>query len=122
MLRREYLGREHRIPSVGFEEELIKALGRYLGLERALGVPPPYVVALTLLGVRGMRMGVGHRYFHDDDTAIDRDDLVIPETLVEDANAEPHTVLRPLFDSIWNAVGWPASPHYTDEGEWKPEG
>jgi hypothetical protein len=50
---------------------------------------------------------------------IDRDDLVIPEVLVQDVPAAAHAVLKPLFDAVCNAGGWPRSPYYTDEGEWQ---
>lgn len=74
---------------------------------------PPYVVALSLLDVRGLAMGVSQRLFDDEHVRIDRDNLVIPETVIEETTVEPHTVLRPLFDAVWNAVwnavGWRAS-------------
>jgi hypothetical protein len=117
MMRREYLGEQHPIPSTSFEKDLIAALGRYLGLLDVIGAPPPYVVALSLLDVRGLRMGVSPAYI-DQPHPIDRDDLVLPEVLVEGLPTRPHTVLKPLFDAIWNAVGWPYSPNYDEAGEW----
>jgi hypothetical protein len=27
-------------------------------------------------------------------------------------------VIRPVFDSIWNAAGWPRSMNYDEAGEW----
>jgi hypothetical protein len=30
----------------------------------------------------------------------------------------PHTIMRPLFDRIWNAFGYARSGNYNDAGEW----
>jgi hypothetical protein len=46
------------------------------------------------------------------------DDLIVPETLVEDSAAQPHTVLKPSLDAVWNAVGWAGSPNYDAAGNW----
>jgi hypothetical protein len=27
-------------------------------------------------------------------------------------------VVRPIFDSLWNASGWPQSKNYDNEGKW----
>jgi hypothetical protein len=117
MLRREYLEKPHPIPSTAFEKDLIKALGRYLTLLSALEAPPPYMVALSLLDVRGLRMSVSEAYI-EQPHPIDRDDLVLPEVLVEALPAQPHAVLKPLFDAIWNATGWAHSPNYDEAGGW----
>lgn len=109
------------IPSVSFEEDLIEGLGRYLALLQEIGAPPPYVVALSLLDVRGMRMAVSPGYI-DHPTPIDRDDLILPEVLVQEPSSPPHTILKPVFDAVWNACGWPHSPYYTEEGEWQRPG
>lgn len=121
MLRRDVNGMD-LIPSVSFEEMLIDGLRNYLAILRDLEVPPPYLVGLSLLGVRGLRMGIGQNFFRDELIPIDRDDLIIPEALVEDATTESHIVLRPLIDAVWNAVGWKGSPNFTDQGDWAPKG
>ena len=34
---------------------------------------------------------------------------------------EPDAVLKPCFDSIWNACGYPRSMNYDEEGKHRPE-
>jgi Putative DNA-binding domain len=111
------LSRDNAIPSVAFEKTLIEGLGQFLRLLTEIGAPLPYVVGLALLGVRGYRMAVSESYI-DRPQPIDRDDLVLPEVLVEALPTAPQTVLRLLFDAIWNASGWPRSPFYDDQGAW----
>lgn len=54
---------------------------------------------------------------------MDRDALLIPEILVESCDVDSATVLRPAFDAIWNAAGWPRCVNYdATTGEWRHPG
>jgi Schlafen, AlbA_2 len=117
MLRTRSNDRE-LIPSTALEEALIEALGRYLTLLRDLDVAPPLVLATSYLGVRGFEMAVNQRYF-ESGMPIDRDDLLIPETLIESLDSNADVLMRPQLDALWNAVGFPSSTNYDDEGRWQ---
>ena len=106
------------IPSTALEEALIEALDRYLTLLRDLDVAPPLVLATSYLGVRGFEMAVNQRYF-ESGVPIDRDDLLIPETLIESVDSDADALLRPQLDALWNAVGFPGSTNYDDDGRWQ---
>lgn len=109
------------IPSIVYEQELIKSLADYLSFLKTLNVEPPIFIFLTLLGVKGYSMGVNtwkHR-IHEVHT-IDRDILQLPEVVTESYNVSAERVLKPCFDSIWNACGFPRSLDYNDKGEWAP--
>jgi hypothetical protein len=118
MLRRRDGQRGHLIPSTAFEAALIEALDRYIHLAADVGVTPPYAVGLSLLGVRGLEMGVNARLLSDGLVPIDRDDLILPEVLVDDRGLQAQSILRPLIDAIWNSVGWRGSPNYDESGQW----
>jgi hypothetical protein len=100
--------------STAIEDALAKDLSRYMRLQEKLGVEPPLFVMLTLLGVAGYRLD---RSDFDDHT-IDRNDLIIPEIRVEEFSANPHEVMRPIFDSIWNAAGCSRDMNYDEDGKW----
>jgi len=110
------------IPSIAWEVRLIHALRNYLKTLRELNLPPPYVVSLSLINVRNYMMWVGPRYGNGSAKLIDRDHLLTNETLVESVDAKPESVLRPLFDQIWNACGWPKSINYDENGNWREHG
>jgi hypothetical protein len=104
------------IPSVLYEHELINSLSDYLSLLETLTVEPPIFASLTLLGVKGYRMGTGSiRHEHH---AIDRDIILLPESHIESYQVVAEDVLRPCFDSIWNACGFPKSLNYNQDGKW----
>ncbi len=114
-------GDELIIPSIRYEAELIKSLSAYLSLLRTLNVEPPVFVFLTLLGVKGYSMAVNKwRFWIDEIHTIDRDVLLLPERIIESYDVKAEDVLKPCFDSIWNACGFPKDLYYNDAGEWTP--
>ncbi|MHA1938193.1 MAG: AlbA family DNA-binding domain-containing protein [Candidatus Thorarchaeota archaeon] len=105
------------IPSVVFEHALTRALRNYLEIHKILGVDPPLVVLLSLMGVKGYHIET--RAFASTDNYIDRDMLLIPEILLETFDAEAFDIMKPLFDAVWNAAGWERSMNYSESGKWR---
>jgi len=112
----ESSGENPLIPSVAYEEELISSLDTYLSLLETLEVEPPIFIFLTLLKVKGYLMALARG---EKSSPIDRDVLLLPEIVLEDYHVSAASVLRPCFDSIWNACGLPRSRNYDENGEWK---
>lgn len=111
---------KHLIPSVAFERELLGALSRFLSIQKQFGVEPPLFIMLSLLGVSGYTMAVDkRRFWWPEEYPVDRDSLIIPEVLVETFECEPAKVMRPIFDAVWNAAGWPRSMNYDENGNWR---
>jgi len=77
----------------------------------------PVAVALTLTNARGLRMAIPMAQFNSS-RLIDRDTLVLPETVVQDLAADPVKVLRPMFDLVWNACGFERTRNFDKEGNW----
>jgi hypothetical protein len=48
------------------------------------------------------------------------DVLPLPEVLVENYGADVPTVLRPMFDALWQACGLEQSLNYNAQGNWEP--
>ena len=109
------------IPSIAWEQKLLEALPGYLKALDQLSLPPPYVLSLSLLNVKGFSMYVGPRY-GDGMRPIDREHLLTEEILIESVTGTPEAILRPLFDQIWNACGWRGSINYDEAGNWRAHG
>jgi hypothetical protein len=108
---------ERIIPSIAWEKYILEGFPTYLEAMQTLQLPPPYVVSLALLNVRGFTMYTDHRYCHGS-APIDRDHLLTDDILIESTKDSPGKILRPLFDQIWNGCGWPRSLNYGPDGEW----
>jgi hypothetical protein len=50
---------------------------------------------------------------------VDRDYLLIPEILVESYDTPASEILRPAFDAVWQACGFPRSLNYDEQGNWQ---
>ncbi|BER91782.1 MAG: hypothetical protein PWP60_1348 [Candidatus Atribacteria bacterium] len=117
-----------------FEETILEYLKMGVPLLQQLGVESPLAVFITLCGVRGCRIHQGlleHLKRNPEFLirkeigagAITREVLFIPEVVIENyASLEPDKLLRPCFDVLWNAFGFPGSPNYDQDGKRKIKG
>ncbi len=118
-----FLEDELTIVANELEEYTVEALKRYLRLQRVLGVSSPVAVMFSLVGVGGYSIA------HSSNSPgyirpVDRDDLVVPEVLLESGpDAEDREVglaLKGIFGAVWNACGYAESPNFYDDGRWAP--
>lgn len=109
------------LPGGWFEEQLITYIPIYLRTLRDIGVEPPLFLMFSMLGVSGFMFQIGDHFrrFRYNQIPIDRDALLIPEIMLESFDVEPITVLRPIFDAVWNAAGWMRSMNYNENGAWR---
>lgn len=106
-----------RMGSYWAERSYIHSLENCMATLKRLGVAPPFLVCLSLLGIKGYTWMVGLPGWRDVMVHPFREsDLILPEILVPNTEPQPHTILRPLFDRIWNAAGQLKSPFYDETG------
>ena len=103
------------IPSLLFERVLLDALPRFLSIQKQIGVESPFLIMISLLGVSSYTMSSNNPRVHT--YPIDRDALILPEIIVENFECNPSEVMKPIFDAIWNAAGWPRSMNYDENGD-----
>jgi hypothetical protein len=111
------------VPGIAFEQSVLEAARRYLDLQEHLGVGTPVLICISLLNVAGLGMLTDNTPGLRASNRFDRDDCLIPEVWVEDYTADVGKALRPAFDAVWHAAGWPSgSPNYNGEGSWTEKG
>ncbi len=96
------------IPAPLFERNLADSLKRYLTLITKLLVSPPVVVFVSLLNVRGYSLA-DHVSWDHRDFVVDRDVVMLPDTVVESFEGFGADSLAPCFDALWNACGYAKS-------------
>lgn len=105
------------IASKAYERYTVAAVRHYLDGYKSLGIEAPAVISMTLLGCKGAYMwtdsSIGLDY-----QPIDRDVANLPEVQVGSFDEEVPTVMKPIFDAVWNACGHPRSYNYTEDGTW----
>jgi len=103
-----------------YEGRVASALAQYLRAQALIGVGPPLAVSVSMLRVRGCTMASGPHYSVPLHGGADRDVLAGPFGLIEDMDSDAAQVLRPSFDALWNAFGYPGSINYDNHGNWRP--
>lgn len=109
------------IPSLSFEKWILEVLPSYIESFQDLEVPPPFVLMISLQGVRGARLGVSREQFLSrDDRPILQDTLELPEIMIENfgQTVDYQRAARPAFDALWNSAGYIRSQHFDTEGRW----
>jgi hypothetical protein len=109
-----------------FERVLVDDVGRFLRIQRSIGVSPPVALLVTLTMVQGRAiMGPGGELasaYGRTAIPIDRTPVRLPDVLIPDYDVALPPILRPMFDSLWQAGGWTQSPGYDQAGQWeRPE-
>jgi len=108
-----------KIVPLMYEKEILEVIPRYMKIYDELGIAPPALIMLSLVGVKGYSMETNRpKYTVIDPMSIDRDILVVPEILIDEFNIDFAKILRPIFDSVWNAAGWKNSLNYNASGDW----
>ena len=122
VLAHEYQG-ARVIPSIAYEKYVLNYLPLCFRVLKEVGVGPPIIVALTLTGTRGLFMGTDSlRFGFDRSYAIEADTLILPESVVQDFSEPEAKILKPLFDLVWNACGYPSSMNFDADGKWIAKG
>lgn len=102
------------IPSK-FEDDLLKAIKRFLSIQEILGVDPPLFIMLSLMGATGYIVGADNSSGFGNHP-IDRDALLVPEVELDNYQSNIDQIMKPIFDSVWNASGWVRSINYDENG------
>lgn len=109
------------IPATTYEEEVIAMLPRYLALAERIGVEPPIVLMLSLVGVNNLAIEAPTSPFSvRRPDPIDRDVLMLPDILLDSFQCDVAKVLKPAFDVLWNTAGYARSINYDEQGNRKP--
>lgn len=101
---------------------LLEAIPRYVRGLGGLGVGPPFIAMVSLLGVRDSIMLGSSFSFRGQRQGLDRDDLIFEPVVIETTEFEAgwQKVMAPVLDAWWNAYGWDRCVDLFDEsGEWR---
>lgn len=99
------------------EKGIINELKRFLTELNSLDISCPIVITVSYLKIKGFNMD-SYNYNYISQHPVDRDHLFFPEVLINDYSEQIELVIKPIFDSLWQAFGFSKCRHYNDKGEW----
>ena len=83
----------------------------------ALGVPAPYYLLLSFLGIGKHFFETGSSFDYVQGKRTAKDNLLFPEVAAESADFEVPSTLRPIANLLWNSFGYERSSSYNENGE-----
>lgn len=101
------------------EDSLIESVPTYMNVYEKLNIDLPIFLFVTLVDVKSYRIPGERSWVSSKPYPIDRDIVMIPEIIIETKDFKPSVILKPIFDSIWNACGYKGSFNYDSEGKRK---
>jgi Putative DNA-binding domain len=98
------------IPLTDVEKRILEHVPQYIRCMQTLGVSPPVYLFLSFLGAKNCIASTNFLIGLDDHPTLGRDPLVLPEATFLDLSDDVGEVLKPTFNSLWNAFGFEGSP------------
>ena len=109
----------HRvIAGLWLEREVFEVFSQFVEGLRDVGVPPPLIVMFTLEGVRGATYEVQENQWGGHGHPLPQELMPLPECPLENygTTADHHRAVQPAFNALWNAIGYPRSQFFDEEG------
>ncbi|MBX7147717.1 ATP-binding protein [bacterium] len=104
------------------QNKLIDFIKHYLSVIEKYGKSYPIQVSIKFYGMKELNINLTRFDEMDGDHSFDRDLIVLPDVLINDDDDRPMPIkLRPCFDALWQAAGWPGAKNYDAEGNWTSE-
>jgi len=114
-------GDKNCVPSYLLEKEIMGVTRVYLDFQRKMGISPPITIFLSLLRVKNYYLAVNSKYdpYQDRKFLLQRENLILPELILDSYPDDIPSSLRGLFDTLWNSFGWERSFSYDKDGQWR---
>jgi len=81
-----------------------------------LGLDYPYVAMLSVVGAKDYLIRFSTQHIRAVEHYIDRDALILPAQFIDTPSTSPASVLRDVFDTLWQSVGYSESCGYREDG------
>lgn len=121
LIEREDADGHISIPSDAYEKNIINYLPVCMKWMNDLDITGPFSVYVTLVNVKGAVLMVDQVLTMGDNiVSYGENVLYAPEIVAENSDIDAATLLKPAFDTIWNAFGYTGSYNYNDQGIWSP--
>lgn len=100
------------------EVVIVDSVKSYLSAYKKQAVDVPIVVAISLLDARGSTLPPTRRHLEVTKFVNMRGELLLPNILVREHDVDVPQLLKPAFDTLWQAHGLARSFCYDDDGSW----
>jgi hypothetical protein len=83
-------------------------------------IAPPYVVGLSFVHVQGCYLNSNSHFSNRKPARYPDSILILPDVMIESLDSfRSWEVMRPVFNTFWNAFEHDGSPNYDENGNWR---
>jgi hypothetical protein len=101
------------------EDEFLRFASLAKEIESDLGTEMPLVLMASVLRTQDVKLTWNDPFrFPTTLVPLRKDVVLVPDVIMQDANTEIAETLRPVFDVLSNAGGYPNSYSYDQNGQW----
>ena len=100
------------------ERSVFEVVQDYLRFCKTIEFVPPVWLFSALVECKGFRMMTDRRFRDLSEKAVDRSPAILPALKINDLDIEPHKLLHPWCDFLWQASGVERSFNYDQDGKW----
>ncbi|MBY9000590.1 MAG: hypothetical protein KGD64_06735 [Candidatus Heimdallarchaeota archaeon] len=108
------------IPSIAFEEEILKTLPYYFEVLRRIDVQSPITIYLSFVNIKDYSMKLNQEILGVQPIQYPDENLKLSDIFIENFNNIDNVprMMQPVFDEVWNAFGMFKSFNYDEDGNW----
>jgi hypothetical protein len=113
---------EKNIPIYAFEESILRYFTQVLNYFKSIDIQPPVYFSITLINVLGYSIPENNSVYSSvwGKSEIDTDIVKLPESIINDFDIKPESVLQPMYNIIYNACGLEKSNNFDEQGNFRP--
>ena len=110
---------EGLIPSEHYELRIVGLVKKYLETLSTLKIEPPIYMFLSFTNIKGYKlMVINFQTSLDPNKVFSRQDMLLPELLIDNVKGFSAENLQPIFNIVWNAFGYERSHNFDENGKW----
>jgi hypothetical protein len=103
------IAKKHRLFKTDYRRGLLSAMNTYMILLRNIGVQPPMWFSMSFVGLNAVEI-LSNDFLRSPGRPIREKKLLFPFQEIEDFDIDLKALLKPNWDKLWNAAGFPHSP------------
>lgn len=106
----------YKIYGPHIEELVFRSINIAFEIYKEFSIEPPYAVFTNMFDTAKGVLTVDHRMISFINNLIARNSIHLPSVVLNSTEVDLWAALKPVFDILWQAGGFPKSPYYKDDG------
>lgn len=105
---------------LAIEDIILKYTDMAWAIQQNLEIETPIILLVSLIGMKDYILDVDDPFAFEDypEVPLRSNRILLPDILINDYRVDQKSILKPVFDIVWNAAGLEQSTSYNLDGNW----